>query len=166
MWWNNWSCAFMCPSALSSSALCFSPIFPVSPPEFFLPIPLLFRAPLALVAQCGFYGIWFLISGKRGTYHTHTRTHTGAQGRLWKGGRGRRRRTCSPFLVKRFLSVFGRLLFSYFFPPLFTLFPYFPTGGGWKHWQGLYCCCFPCECASVCLFVCVLVDFSRLTWIK
>lgn len=166
MWWNNWSCAFLCPSALSSSALCFSPIFPVSPPEFFLPIPLLFRAPLALVAQCGFYGIWFLISGKRGTYHTHTRTHTGAQGRLWKRGRGRRRRTCSPFLVKRFLSVFGRLLFSYFFPLYLLFFPIFLQEGGENVDRGSIVVVFPASVRVVCLFVCVLVDFSRLTWIK
>lgn len=101
----------------------------------------------ARVARCGFYGIWFLISGKRGTYHTHTHTLTLLSTHPH----------CSSFLVKRsLLSAFRRLLFSSF-------------SMAWKGARNverkLYCCCYfvihmhgrsACECEEL------QVDFSRL----
>lgn len=126
------------------------------------------------MAQCGFYGIWFLISGKRGTYHTlaHSHTHTLFMRCGRRGRRRRSRRTCSPFRVKRILLVFREplvFLLFFFLPPKFLFFfcLFLSNGGVGRVWGGrgqnvdrkLYCCCFlwftmcsVCECACVCVW--------------
>jgi len=107
----------------------FSPSFLFPVPSFCFPDPLL-PAPSHYFSGASCSGgsvwlLWDLISNKRQARHV---PHT--QGRRVKGVG-----PCSPFLVKRFLSVFGRLLFSYFFPLYFCsifFLPIFLQGRGIK----------------------------------
>lgn len=154
MWWNNWSCAFLCPSALSSSALCFS--------QFFLSRPRIFPAhstafPGASCSGGSVWLLWDLISNKRQARHVpHTHTHAHRRtGAALKGGAWQAEKDMQSISSQKIpLSFWEALVFLFFSPSIYS-FSLFSYRRGVKTLTGALLLLFSLRVCEWCVCLCV-----------